>query len=409
MSGKNIWRVTSKDLTFSVFCRQRQRHTSDRGKAHRGTNAFRLGMWISCDTYQGVALRDLREKPRSSAFVPCSPREKEISKSKIRRGQPKIATASLTKHGVSHSGTRFHEDFAKFTRPHTILGTIISVSSVTMMAMQFGGVLEMSGALLFSKQTAQALVSAVLMNVAIVGINQVYDKKLDRVNKPYLPLASGAFSSDTALSIIAACTTLSLALGALSGSSALLFSLVVSLLLGIVYSVDYPGLRWKRSPVLAASCVLFVRAAIVQIGFFAHALGRGLLDFHLPKNLWFAIGFMAVYGVVIALFKDLPDVVGDKKHGFRTLGVRLGPSVVFNICVSLLAMAYGCAVILSVMYHSTTSTVLGVLHAAVIIPLLIASKRVDVSSSASLYGFYEKHIWRSFYLQYFLLPFCAFC
>jgi homogentisate phytyltransferase/homogentisate geranylgeranyltransferase len=327
----------------------------------------------------------------------------------FRRGQPKIATASLTKHGVSHSGTRFHEDFAKFTRPHTILGTIISVSSVTMMAMQFGGVLEMSGALLFSKQTAQALVSAVLMNVAIVGINQVYDKKLDRVNKPYLPLASGAFSSDTALSIIAACTTLSLALGALSGSSALLFSLVVSLLLGIVYSVDYPGLRWKRSPVLAASCVLFVRAAIVQIGFFAHALGRGLLDFHLPKNLWFAIGFMAVYGVVIALFKDLPDVVGDKKHGFRTLGVRLGPSVVFNICVSLLAMAYGCAVILSVMYHSTTSTVLGVLHAAVIIPLLIASKRVDVSSSASLYGFYEKHIWRSFYLQYFLLPFCAFC
>ena len=178
--------------------------------------------------------------------------KKRSQKANFRRGQPKIATASLTKHGVSHSGTRFHEDFAKFTRPHTILGTIISVSSVTMMAMQFGGVLEMSGALLFSKQTAQALVSAVLMNVAIVGINQVYDKKLDRVNKPYLPLASGAFSSDTALSIIAACTTLSLALGALSGSSALLFSLVVSLLLGIVYSVDYPGLRWKRSPVLAA-------------------------------------------------------------------------------------------------------------------------------------------------------------
>ena len=73
-------------------------------------------------------------------------------------------------------------------RPHTILGTIISVSSVTMMALQFGGLLELSPALLVSKQTVQALVSAVLMNVAIVGINQVYDKKLDRVNKPYLSL-----------------------------------------------------------------------------------------------------------------------------------------------------------------------------------------------------------------------------
>jgi 4-hydroxybenzoate polyprenyltransferase len=30
-------------------------------------------------------------------------------------------------------------------------------------------------------QAAQAIVSSVLMNVAIVGINQVYDKKLDRV------------------------------------------------------------------------------------------------------------------------------------------------------------------------------------------------------------------------------------
>ena len=122
----------------------------------------------------------------------------------MRSARPKVAIASLTKHGVSHTGTRFHEAFANFVRPHTILGTIISVSSVTMMALQFGGLLELSPALLVSKQTVQALVSAVLMNVAIVGINQVYDKKLDRVNKPYLPLASGAFSSDTALSIIAA-------------------------------------------------------------------------------------------------------------------------------------------------------------------------------------------------------------
>ncbi len=37
----------------------------------------------------------------------------------------------------------------------------------------------------------QALVSALLMNVCIVGLNQLYDVEIDRVNKPYLPLASG--------------------------------------------------------------------------------------------------------------------------------------------------------------------------------------------------------------------------
>jgi hypothetical protein len=34
-----------------------------------------------------------------------------------------------------------------------------------------------------------------------------------QINKPYLPMVNGAFSSDTALSVIAMCTTCSLVLG----------------------------------------------------------------------------------------------------------------------------------------------------------------------------------------------------
>ena len=56
---------------------------------------------------------------------------------------------------------------------------------MTLMAWQFGHVLEMFSMMIAAKQAAQAVAAAVLMNVAIVGINQVYDKKLDRVNKPY--------------------------------------------------------------------------------------------------------------------------------------------------------------------------------------------------------------------------------
>lgn len=40
----------------------------------------------------------------------------------------------------------------------------------------------------------QALVPALLMNICIVGLNQLYDVEIDRVNKPYLPLASGELS-----------------------------------------------------------------------------------------------------------------------------------------------------------------------------------------------------------------------
>ena len=274
------------------------------------------------------------------------------------------------------------------------------------MAWQFGHVLEMFSMMIAAMQAAQAVAAAVLMNVAIVGINQVYDKKLDRVNKPYLPMASGAFSSDMALSVIAVSTTASFMIGVWSGSSALMWALVISLLLGIVYSVDAPGLRWKKSPFLAATCVLFVRAVIVQLGFFAHALGRELTDFNFPINLWCAIGFMTVYGIVIALFKDLPDMEGDMKQNVRTLSVRLGPSFVFNLCLALLSIAYGTAVFMSVVHAPTTiSRVVGAVHSVVIVTLLAASRRVDVSSSDSLYDFYIRFIWKAFYLEYFLLPF----
>jgi homogentisate phytyltransferase/homogentisate geranylgeranyltransferase len=274
------------------------------------------------------------------------------------------------------------------------------------MAWQFGHVLEMFSMMIAAKQAAQAVVAAVLMNVAIVGINQVYDKKLDRVNKPYLPMASGAFSSDMALSVIAVSTTASFMIGVWSGSSALMWALVISLLLGIVYSVDAPGLRWKKSPFLAATCVLFVRAVIVQLGFFAHALGRELTDLNFPINLWCAIGFMTVYGIVIALFKDLPDMEGDMKQNVRTLSVRLGPSFVFNLCLALLSVAYGTAVFMSVAHAPTMmSRVVGAIHSVVIVTLLAASRRVDVASSDSLYDYYIRFIWKAFYLEYFLLPF----
>lgn len=274
------------------------------------------------------------------------------------------------------------------------------------MAWQFGHVLEMFSMMIAAQQAARAVAAAVLMNVAIVGINQVYDKKLDRVNKPYLPMASGAFSSDMALSVIAVSTTASFMIGVWSGSSALMWALVISLLLGIVYSVDAPGLRWKKSPLLAATCVLFVRAVIVQLGFFAHALGRELTDFNFPINLWCAIGFMTVYGIVIALFKDLPDMEGDMKQNVRTLSVRLGPSFVFNLCLALLSFAYGTAVFMSVVHAPTTmSRVVGAIHSAVIVTLLAASRRVDVASSDSLYDYYIRFIWKAFYLEYFLLPF----
>lgn len=81
------------------------------------------------------------------------------------------------------------EALYRFSRPHTMLGTFVSIVSVSIMAMQS---LTWTSAAVVG--LLQALVPALLMNVAIVGINQLYDVDIDKVNKPYLPLASGELS-----------------------------------------------------------------------------------------------------------------------------------------------------------------------------------------------------------------------
>jgi hypothetical protein len=44
-----------------------------------------------------------------------------------------------------------------------------------------------------------------------------------------------------------------------------------SLALGVVYSANLPGMRWKRSPILAAGCILVIRAFVVQFCFYLHS------------------------------------------------------------------------------------------------------------------------------------------
>ena len=105
----------------------------------------------------------------------------------------------------------------------------------------------------------QALVPALLMNICIVGMNQVFDVEIDRINKPYLPLAAGEWSVETGVTAVVATGGAAILMGLVIGSGPLLATLLGSLLLGVAYSVDLPLLRWKQHPLLAAGCILCVR------------------------------------------------------------------------------------------------------------------------------------------------------
>ena len=274
---------------------------------------------------------------------------------------------------------KFLNAFYRFTRPHTMLGS--------------------SGAL------GTALASALLMNICIVGINQLYDIEIDKVNKPYLPLASGDFSVATGNAIIWVTGAISLAIGIASNSGPLLATLAGSLLLGIAYSTDLPFLRWKRYPMAAAACILAVRAVLVQLGFFFHmqqALGTPGLT--LTRPVIFATGFMFVFSIVIALFKDIPDIAGDKQAGVNTLSVRFGQRRMFWTCIALLELAYFGAVGVSLCSELAWSRIAGA-AAHILVGALVwwRALRTNLDSSKSIYDCYMD-IWKAFYAEYLLLP-----
>ncbi|KAI3956418.1 hypothetical protein MKX01_016831 [Papaver californicum] len=291
--------------------------------------------------------------------------------------------------------------FYRFSRPHTVIGTTLSIISVSLLAVE--RLSDVSP--LFLTGLLEAVVPALLMNIYIVGLNQLSDIEIDKVNKPYLPLASGEYSVRTGVMIVTSFAAMSFGLGWVIGSWPLFWALFVSFILGTAYSIDLPFLRWKRFALVAAMCILAVRAVIVQLAFFLHMqtfVYRRAVFFTRP--LIFATAFMSFFSVVIALFKDIPDIVGDKIFGIRSFTVRLGQERVFWICVYLLEMAYAVAILVGASSSNPWSKLVTVLgHIILASVLWLRAKSVDLKSKTVITSFYM-FIWQLFYAEYLLIP-----
>ncbi|MGB7412626.1 MAG: homogentisate phytyltransferase, partial [Thermosynechococcaceae cyanobacterium] len=82
-----------------------------------------------------------------------------------------------------------------FSRPHTIIGTSLSVWGMALITLSV--LLPRSAiepAATFLLLAVGAWIPCLCGNVYIVGLNQLTDVGIDRINKPNLTLASGAFS-----------------------------------------------------------------------------------------------------------------------------------------------------------------------------------------------------------------------
>jgi homogentisate phytyltransferase / homogentisate geranylgeranyltransferase len=282
----------------------------------------------------------------------------------------------------------------RFSRPHTLLGTFISATGLYLIAVH-----ELPGSGL--DQLFWVMLAGAAVNIAIVGVNQITDVEIDRVNKPHLPLAAGDLSRDAAWRIVAVAAVIPFVLALTQGAletAAVLGALAV----GAAYSV--PPVRLKRFPVVAALCISVVRAVAVNLGMYGHfslAFGGELV---IPDSVWALTLFVLPFSFAIAVLKDVPDREGDRQFRIATFTVRLGPRRAFRLGLGALVAAYaGMAVLGPLLVDDADGLVLAVGDALALALLLIWARRADPSDPAAFTGFYLR-VWALFFLEYALVP-----
>lgn len=285
----------------------------------------------------------------------------------------------------------------QFSRPHTIIGSIISITVLWLLTFR-----EVSYTPYYTTLWITLLVG-LTCNIFIVGLNQIIDIDLDKINKPNLPLANQSISLVQAKIIITICFIISIGLAIYEGPIlATLITLIMAI--GIAYSV--PPIQLKKHHLPAALSITTVRGILVNVGMFLHFQSN--LDdqvishfmrspwVYLPMPIWVLTGFVVAFSIAIAWYKDLADVKGDAEFKFKTLPILYSPKLALKLGGVLVALAY-----LAAIYWSFSEGIwfLFYVHLIAIILFVLNIYKVDLENPKSIYRFYML-FWIFFFAEY---------
>lgn len=286
--------------------------------------------------------------------------------------------------------------FIRFCRPHTIIATSLQVTGLFVLVNGFQQIDWAHMAVYVG-----AIIACLALNVYIVGLNQLTDVAIDRINKPTLPLASGEFSMGQGRGIVIMVGLLAITVAAIQGPY-LLLTVGLAMIIGTAYSL--PPLHLKGRPWGAALSIALVRGFIANIGLYLHFHRQLQPAAAIPWTLVFGLSlFFFGFGLVIALYKDIPDLSGDRQYGISTFTVRLGPATVFQGGRLILTAFYLVPIIASLaLLPQWNGFVLLFGNLIIVIFFWWVSRSVDPNEPTAITRFYM-FLWTLFYAEYILL------
>jgi len=285
----------------------------------------------------------------------------------------------------------------KFSRPHTIIGSVISILTLYYIVCEKQETQSIS-------YLVMALSIGVTCNLFIVGINQIADVNIDKINKPYLPIPSKVLSMQQAKYIVI--TALLISLGLALYISPYLFG-IITLAATIGWAYSMPPFYLKQHHVIAAIAITAVRGVLLNAGGFLvfNYLVNNSLE--MPENVIILTLFIIVFSIVISWFKDLPDVEGDAQYNIKSFAILYSPRFVLITGNLLVAMAYifTIAVKYAELFLSNVQNfetkVLFYGHILLLILFVYNAVTIKLSQHSSIKKFY-KRFWWFFFAEYAL-------
>lgn len=318
------------------------------------------------------------------------------------RACAQVGAADAGSEPVLDKVSSFRDACWRFLRPHTIRGTALGSLALVLRALiENPNLIKWS--LLF--KAFSGLVALICGNGYIVGINQIYDIGIDKVNKPYLPIAAGDLSVKSAWLLVVFFALAGLLIVGFNFGPFITQLYCLGLFLGTIYSV--PPFRMKRFPVAAFLIIATVRGFLLNFGVYYATTAALGLSFEWSSPVAFITTFVTLFALVIAITKDLPDVEGDRKFQISTFATKLGVRNIAFLGSGLLLLNYLGAIAAAIyMPLAFKRNLMIPIHIALALCLIFQAwllERANYTKEA-IAGFY-RFIWNLFYAEYIIFPF----
>lgn len=285
--------------------------------------------------------------------------------------------------------------FWQFTRPHTIIGSVVGITTLYFVVCEKPETQCVSYLIM-------ALMIGIATNIFIVGINQIADVDIDKINKPYLPIPSGALRVADARYIVL--TALAISLGLALYISPYLFA-IIALATTIGWAYSMPPFYLKQHHVTAALAITLVRGVLLNAGgfiVFNYLVNHTLV---MPENVKILTVFIIAFSIVISWFKDLPDVAGDAQYNIKTFAILYSPKVALIAGHILVGMAYVFTIYMKYMDYllaenpsfKTKTLLFG--HVVLLLLFIINAFSIRLNEHRSIQKFYTR-FWWFFFAEY---------